>query len=135
MAFHGPTIKIPGLTVDSDMSANQFKFVKMSATNGQVSLCSVDGEDVLGVIQNDESASGRPAEVSAIGTTKITAGEALAAGDIVKTGATGLALIVERSNTGADIGDTAVGTVIVGAAANALATIFLGVPQGKTESA
>ncbi len=135
MAYNGPTLKIPGLTVDADMSANQFKFIKMSTTNGQVSLCSVDGEDVLGVIQNDESASGRPAEVVALGTTKIVAGEALTAGDVVKTDSAGLAAIVERTNTGADIGDSAAGTVIVGAAANALATIFLGIPQGKTESA
>lgn len=128
MAYEGQCITLPGLTAAADLSTKQFYFVKKNTTDNQVALCSVDGEVVLGVLQNKPAAAGRAATVVVHGVTKVVASETLTAGDKIGTDNAGKAKIVEISATGADVGDYVYGTVIEGCAANELATVFIGAP-------
>lgn len=134
MAYQHAVFQPAGLKAAADLSAKQFYFVKKNAVNGEVALASVDGEIVMGVLQNDPTA-GQGAEVMALGLTKVVADEALTAGDYVGTSVDGQAKIVETTNTGADIGDYVVGQVFEGAGAGAIATIMIGIPSFIVESA
>ena len=134
MAWNGGgQLKIVGLEANADLSTKQWYFVKMTTTNKRVGLASVDGEAVLGVLVNKPSAAGQAAEVVMFGMVKIIAGETITAGDKIKTDASGKAGVVDLTSTGADLKDSAVGTAVIGAAAGELATVVLGVPQGKAE--
>lgn len=135
MAYEQPGVKLTGLTADADLSTKQFYFVKMSATNRQVSLCDTDGEAVIGVLQNKPNASGVAAEVMANGISKIEAGETIVAGDFIGTDSAGKAKKIEETNTGADIGDHWYGQCIEGAASGELITVAIGFQTGRTESA
>ena len=126
--------RLPGVQAAADLSAKQFFCVVKNTTNKQVALASVDGEVVLGVLQDKPNASGKAAEVITFGVTKVEAGETLAAGDFWGTDSAGKAKIVERTNTGADVGDYVAGQVIVGAASGELATVTIGYPTFQVES-
>lgn len=89
MAWEGPQIKIPGLTASANLSAKQFYFVKMSG-NKTVDVCSNVADVPVGVLQNAPT-SGQEAEVCALGVTKVNADAALAAGNVIGTGADGQA--------------------------------------------
>lgn len=65
------------LLAAGDLSAVQFKFVKMSTT--QVTTCG-DGQDAVGVLQNKPAAAGRAAQVCINGVTKVVAGAVTTAG-------------------------------------------------------
>ncbi len=134
MAYQSPQWALAGVVAGGDISAHQFKCVKKNAVDNQYVLCTVDGEVFDGVLQNKPDAADREATIMALGITKIIAGEALVAGDLWGTDASGLAKKLEGSNTGADVGDFVMGRVIQGAAANALATVTVGVPSYKIES-
>lgn len=133
MAYQHPLFQPAGLKAAADLSAKQFYFVVKNTTNQEVALASVDGEIVMGVLQNDPT-TGQGAEVMSVGITKVTADEALTAGDYVGTSADGQAKIVETTNTGADVGDYVVGQVIEGAAAGALASVMIGVQTFRVEA-
>lgn len=66
---------IPGLTASADLSAQQFKVVKLLSTAGQVNLAatSVITETVIGLLQNNPK-SGDAAEVAVQGIAKGIAG-------------------------------------------------------------
>lgn len=134
MAFEKDLFTIPGALAAADLSSNQFYFVKKNTTNNQYALCDTDGEVIHGVLQNKPSAAGNAAEVRTSGITKITAGEALTAGNHVGTDSAGKAKIIETTNTGADVGDYVIGVVEEGAASGALATITIGLTTFKVES-
>lgn len=127
MARMNDIFTVPGMQADADLSAKQFYCVKMSTSNNKVSLCTAQGEVVFGVLQNKPDADGVAAEVMALGVTKVEAGETLTAGDLWGTDANGAAVKIERTNTGADLGDYAAGIVIEGAASGALATVTIGI--------
>ncbi len=135
MAFQGVLVSIPGATAAADLSAKQFYCVKKNATNLQYALCSADGEVFDGVLQNDPDAADKTATVAMFGVSRVVTDEALTAGDLWGTSADGQAKIIESSNTGADVGDFVMGRVIKGAAAGARATVTIGVPSYKVESA
>lgn len=136
MAYEAPLFTVPGLEASGDLSSNQYYAVKVSTTDKRVSVASVDGEVVLGVLQNKPAAAGAAAEVVALGVTKVVAGEALTAGDFWGTDANGKAVKKDSTNTGADLGDYVAGQVLVGtAAANEIATVTVGFPTFKVESA
>lgn len=126
MAWEIPLFEIGTLTAAADLSAKQYYCVKVTGNN-QINVCSVDGEVVLGVLQ-DEPASGEAANVRCLGVTKVVAGETLTAGDLWGTDASGKAKVVDRTLTGADVGDYVAGIVLEGAAANELATVTIGFP-------
>jgi len=126
---------VGALVSDADMASNQFKCVKMSASNGIFSLCDADGEVVLGVLQ-DNQGSGIAGKICMSGVTKVVvgSGETLVANQSWGTDASGKAKSVEGSITGADLGDYAAGTVLEGAGAGELATVTIGLQTFKVEA-
>jgi len=133
MAWELGLFSIGNLVSDATMASNQFKCVKMSATDNTFSLCDTDGEVLLGVLQ-DNQASGVAGDIMAAGVTKVEAAETLAAGDHWGTDASGLAKKIEGTVTGADVGDYAAGVVLQGASVNELATVTVGLSTYKVEA-
>lgn len=135
MAWELGCFNIGNLLAASTMASNQFKCVKAHTTNNQFTLCSVDGEVVLGVLQ-DKPASGESGDIMTIGVTKVTVGvgETLVAGQTWGTDSSGKAKTIEGTVTGADVGDYAAGMVLQGAAAGELATVTIGFPTFKVEA-
>ena len=74
----------------SDLSANQFQFVSVSA-DGQVDLTG-DGAYSIGVLQNEPSAAGRAAEVAINGKTQVKCGGTVTAGGPVASDGSGQAV-------------------------------------------
>lgn len=95
------------LEAGADLSANQFHFVTLDS-DGQLSV-STDGAASVGVLLNDPSAAGRAAEVCIGGLTRVEAGDTIAAGADVASGATGEAIT-------AATGDAILGTAVTGGA-------------------
>jgi hypothetical protein len=125
MAFEAPLFMIPGQVAAADLSAKQYYCVKANGTNNQVALCDADGEIFLGVLQN-KPASGVAASVMAAGVTKVVTAEALTAGDYWGTGSAGTAKKVDKTATGADLGDFAAGQVLQGAGSGEIASVTIG---------
>lgn len=115
MAYEGDQIKIPGLKAGADLSADQYKFVKLNADN-QVILCAAATDIPLGVLQNKPDASGKAAEVCCIGVTKVSSDAALTAGWLIGTSVDGQG---DRKIAGTDTTEYVVGHVIVGTGAAA----------------
>lgn len=126
---------IGNLAANADMASNQFHCVKAHSTNNQFALCGVDGEAILGVLQ-DNPAIGVAGEIMALGVTKVVVGvgETLVAGQTWGVDANGEAKTIEGSITGADVGDYAAGMVLEGAAAGELASVTVGFPTFKVEA-
>lgn len=78
------------LVAGADLSAAQYKFVKLNSS-GQAVVCSSATDIPIGVLQNDP-ASGAEAEVLVIGGTKIIAGAAIGEGAQVGTSTAGKAV-------------------------------------------
>ncbi len=114
MAYSGPQMTIPGLKAGADLSAAQYKFVKMSA-DGPVILCAAATDIPAGVLQNDPI-SGAEAVVLAMGVSKVSADEALTAGWQIGTSADGQA---DRKIAGTDTTEYVSGQVMVGTGAAA----------------
>jgi hypothetical protein len=133
MAWEQKIGSIGALVANASMASNQYKCVKVSADN-QFSLCDTDGEVLLGVLQ-DKPDSGMAGEVMVLGVTKVMAAEALVAGDYWGTTTLGKATKVEKTYTGADLGDYVAGQVLVGAATGELATVTVGFPTFIVEHA
>ena len=92
MAYCSPEIKLTGLVAAADLSAHQFKFVKITAAN-TVNVCAAVTDVPIGVLQGTPK-SGEEAEVTAIGVTKVSGDEALSPGDIIGTSADAQAQVV-----------------------------------------
>lgn len=83
---------IVSILAGADLSAALYKNVKLNGS-GQVIVCSVAGEDSIGVLQNAPEAAGRPALVALHGSlTKVKCGGAVTAGAPFRTDAAGLAV-------------------------------------------
>lgn len=78
------------LVAGADLSADQYKFVKMDS-NGKAILVAALTDRPIGVLQNAPR-SGEEAEVTIIGGTKIKAGGTVAEGTVLKTSAAGLTI-------------------------------------------
>lgn len=87
MAFEGNLNIIPGGTAAGDLSADQYKFVKMSASGFAKNTTA--GGVVDGVLQNAPAAAGRAASVADAGVTKLTSGAAVAKGALIMSDANG----------------------------------------------
>jgi hypothetical protein len=74
------------LVAGADLSAAQYKFVKLNSS-GQAVLCSAVTDRPIGVLQNNPT-SGLEAEVTVSGGTKVVAGGTVAIGNAVGTNAT-----------------------------------------------
>ena len=136
MAWEIPSFLPGGLKAAASLASNQYYGVKMTANN-QVNVVDTDGEPGIGVLQN-APASGEAAEVMMSGITKVIVGStALTTSDTLGSGmqawgfdSSGLAKPIQRSSTGADIGDFVMGFVIEGAAAGGIATVSIGLQTG-----
>jgi len=96
MAYEVPLHKPPVGLAAADLSAHQFKFVKVTATNA-VNICTAGTDFAIGVLQN-KPLSGVAAEVETQGTTKVVAGAAVAAGMGVMPDASGRAVTATATN-------------------------------------
>jgi len=130
MAFEGPQpLKITGLIAGADLTAvgNQYKFVKLTAAR-TIGLCAAATDKPIGVLQN-RPYTGDPAEVVAIGQTKVQGDADLAYGDSIGTSADGQAAAYTASDTTKYI----VGTVIEdNAAAGGLITAVVNCVGART---
>lgn len=133
MATEQTGFSVGSMVAAADLSAKQYFCVKKNTTNNEVALCSVDGEVVMGVLQN-KPGDGIAADVQMSGVTKIECGEALAAGDLWGTDSSGKAKKIERTVTGADVGDYFGGEVIEGAGSGEIATVTIGFITGFVEA-
>lgn len=121
MAYEGPQIKLPGLVAGADLTAAQYKFVKISAA-GTVILCAATTDKPLGVLQNNP-ASGFAAEVCVFGETKVITAAAITVPNRIGTNASGLAAAYVA---GTDTTKYLVGEVITATgAANGIATAVI----------
>jgi hypothetical protein len=106
------TLKIT-LEAGADLSAAQYKFVKISA--GKAVVCSGATDIPIGVLQNSP-VSGGEASILVAGGTKLVAGAAIAAGVVIGTSSTGKA---DAKVAGTDTTEYAVGVVILPSGADA----------------
>lgn len=100
------------LEAGADLSAAQYKFVKISS--GKAILCAAATDAPIGVLQNSP-VSGGEASIVVAGGTKIVASAAIAAGVVIGTASTGKA---DAKVAGTDTTEYAVGTVILGSGAD-----------------
>jgi hypothetical protein len=101
------------LEAGADLSAAQYKFVKISS--GKAILCAAATDVPIGVLQNSPI-SGGEASIVVAGGTKIVASAAIAAGVVIGTSSTGKA---DAKVAGTDTTEYAVGAVILASAADA----------------
>lgn len=98
MAMEGSLQTIPGLKANADLSAKQFRVMKMAAAHA-VTVCAATTDKPVGVLQ-DAPTSGNPASVAFAGVTKAKAGGTIAAGDTVGCDANGAVVTyVEGTDT------------------------------------
>lgn len=121
MSYEENLQKIGSLTANGDQSANQYKFVKYSASG--VEVCDTAGEAAIGVLQNKPTA-GQVCEIGFSGVSKVTVGTGgITAGNNVQSDASGLAIA-------AAIGDYSQGVALETGAAGARVAVLLR-PQGQ----
>lgn len=106
------TLKI-SLEAGADLSAAQYKFVKISA--GKAVVCSAATDVPIGVLQNSPT-SGQEASITVAGGTKIVSSASISAGAVIGTSSAGKA---DAKSAGVDTTEYAVGQVILGAGADA----------------
>jgi hypothetical protein len=97
--FRGYEVRIPGLAAGADLSANQYRFVKAGATEGQVVAIAAATDKPLGVQYDTPNAAGKAIEVVSAGIVEVTAGAAVAYGAEVQTNASGKAITVTTGGT------------------------------------
>jgi len=105
------TLKIT-LVAGADLSAAQYKFVKISA--GQAVVCSGATDVPIGVLQNSP-ASGSEASILVAGGTKIVSSASISAGALIGTNSAGKA---DAKVAGTDTTEYVAGQVILGAGAD-----------------
>lgn len=116
MAYDSPNgIKLTGLVAAANLSALQYTFVKLNAA-GAVAAASAQGEDCIGVLQNDPL-SGEECEIVCVGVTKAVSDSAVDEMDAITTAADGQADVAAG-------GDFVLGKAIT-ACANAGETITI----------
>jgi hypothetical protein len=99
MAWEGAQTCIPGVTAAADLSANQYQFVKESATGMVVNT--TNGGRCDGVLQNAPGAAGEAAAVAIGGVTKVKAGASFARGAALMSDAVGKAVTAASVATSA----------------------------------
>jgi hypothetical protein len=127
MAWEGILIKLPNLVAGEDLSLYQYCFVALDSTAGKVVKVASAASRPIGVLQNNPKLD-EEAEVAVFGVTKVWADEQLAVGDSVKVGyPAGQDTQVggQAAKAGTAATNSNVGTVLLGAAAQALASVFI----------
>ena len=92
------SLGIPGLLAGAALTTKQYYFVKLASTAGEVVTCDATTDVAIGVLQNNP-ADGEPAEVRALGVTKVVCSStAVTAGSLIGWNAEGQA--ENRTQTG-----------------------------------
>ena len=99
MAYESALCNIAGLTASGDLSADQFKFMKITAAG--VALNTTNGGFCDGVLQDKPEAADRAACVASSGVSKVKAGAAFAKGARLMSDATGRAVTAADAATSA----------------------------------
>ena len=103
MAVEGGSVIDISLTADADLSAKQFRFVKMSS-DGQVAVAAAATDNILGVLQDtDADAAGKACAVRVAGETKLVAGGTIDEGQYLTSDANGdaVATTTDKERIGA----------------------------------
>jgi hypothetical protein len=108
MAFQDKSLLQITLEAAGDLSAAQYKFVKLDG-NGRVAVCNAATDLPLGVLQNKPAALGRAADVLMVGVSKVQADAAIAAGVLIGTSADGQA---DAKTVGTDTTEYVVGRTL-----------------------
>lgn len=95
------------LVAGGDLSAKQYYFVKLNAS-GQAVVCAAATDVPVGVLQNKPT-SGKVAEVTVIGYTKINSDAALSVGNLIGTSGDGQA---DAKSVGVDTTEYVVGVML-----------------------
>lgn len=92
MANYGALIDVPGLLAGADLSAYQYRPVKLASTAGEVVAATAVTDVVVGILQNDPT-DGQAAHIAGVGSlTLAKAGTSvLAKGAYLTCNSTGLA--------------------------------------------
>lgn len=100
MAVEANVVTLPGLKASTNLGSNQYWFVKMAGTAGQVKLVSATTDDAIGPLQNDPAA-GQEAEVAVSGFARVAAGTSVGWNNGVWVGwnTTGLAVPLAANGT------------------------------------
>jgi len=85
-------LRIPGLVAGADLSAQQFRFVKAGANEGEVVAITAATDRPAGVLLDAPNAAGRIVEVASFEITEVTAGAAIPYGAEVQTDPQGRAI-------------------------------------------
>jgi hypothetical protein len=86
-------------TAGADLSAAQYKFVKLDNANGNVVIVSGATDRPIGVLQNAPT-SGQAAEVTIVGGTKLVAGGTASAGQALFANASAVGVTLAYGTTG-----------------------------------
>ena len=97
--FRVDGVKIPGLSAGADLSANQYRFVKPGATEGQVVAIAAAADKPIGVQYDTPNAAGKAIDVATGPIVEVAAGAAIAYGAEVQTDATGRAITLTTGGT------------------------------------
>jgi hypothetical protein len=91
MANYGHIIHVTGLLAGADLSAKQYKPVKLASTAGEVVAATAVTDMAIGILQNDP-ADGEVASIAGVGSVSlVVAGTSvLAAGDFCTCNTTGV---------------------------------------------
>lgn len=90
MAYESPQW-VHTFVASADLSAHQFKFVKLHTVAGQIAAIGAAADKPIGVLLNKPSAAGQTAEVGILGIFKVQGDADLAVGDIIGPSADGQA--------------------------------------------
>lgn len=122
MAFEIPDF-LPGIFVaNADLSADQYKILKIAAAGPNVALCAAATDLPVGVLQNTPDASGKSAKVMVSGITKGVANGVIAIGAQVGTDAAGL---FDSKAAGVDTTEFVIGSCLLAAAGASEVRSFL----------
>jgi hypothetical protein len=122
MAFSDIKGTIPGLLAGADLSAAQFRVVKLASTAGEVVLATANTDNAVGILQNNPTA-GEAAEVAYLGISKAIASADVTAGEFVTANSTG-----QVTNINSTAGSTIVGQALeASAVAGSIISVRLGV--------
>jgi len=92
---------LPGAISVGDLSTSQYCFVGMSgsAVDFEIALSTTAAVRVVGILQNDPSSSGDPAEVAIDGVCKVKYGGSITQGAFIVCGANGYAVTDDDAGT------------------------------------
>jgi hypothetical protein len=88
MAYEIPGFKPGAFVAGADLSALQYRFVKLNSS-GEVVAITADTDQPVGILQDAPAAAGRSAEIMVNGISKLYGAQAMTAGNKVGPSANG----------------------------------------------